>query len=349
VESSHRPNDAEVAELVSHVLALRMDYVQQLLASVGIAYSGLRKGELRDRVAGAIADGVLSVASVVAFLDRVEPGGKQHVFLLRPRTALNTSWRNASTLRRRLAQLADTKTLLAAPLPLLMPEELELSSIAVADGAVEIVGVEARRYTERDETYDRSTTTEEGLPVELRAFVERVARSTVVLRWSTATRHAALHITQATGRGIERDHYRNVASRFAAAVSSFLDFDKFSDVDLHKVIHELGQREQANSHVLTRSRRGRWDTVNGAELVATSASTGASMYSDNKLAAAIGQVADANTGQAGNLYWLPGGTGNPLSEPLHLTLVASDSRVHFMVPSTPDTVEYVIGQIRRLL
>jgi len=341
--------DAEIDELVSHVLALRKDYVQQLLSGAGIPYSGFRKNELRGRVREAIADGRLTVEGVVEFLDRVEPGGKQHVFLLRPSGALNNSWRDAVAMRRRLAREVATRDLLAAPLPLLMPEELQLSSVRLADGVVEVTGVEARRYTERDESYDRTAVTEEGLPVQLRAFVERVARSTIVLRWDTATRHAALHITQATGRGLERDHYRRVADRCGSAVDSFLDFSEFRDVNLHRVIHELGQREKANRNVLTRSRRGSWDTPNGAELRATSASTAASVYSDRRLSAAIGQVADAGTGQAGNVYWLPGGNGSPLSEELHLTIVASDSRVHFMVPSSTEIVQYVVGQIRRLL
>lgn len=344
----NRLTDAEIEELVSHVVALRMDFVQQLLASVNIAYSGLRKGDLRDRVRKAITDGKLTVQSVVAFLDRVEPGGKQHVFVMRPRDKLNRKWKKVDEVNRSLRRTKAAKGLLDAPLPLLMPDDFTLSSIRLEATGVEIVGVEARRYTERDETYDRSTTSDEGLSVELRAFVERIARSTILLRWDTQTRHATLHITQATGRGVERDHYRHVRERFADAVATFLDFDDFIDIDLHKVIHKLGQLERGKTGVLTRSRRGRWDTVNGAEMIATSPSPGASMYDDPDIANAIGQIADPTTGQAGNVYWLAT-DGNALSEDLHTNIVASDARVHFMVPSTVDSVGYVIEQIRSLL
>ena len=349
MDEAARYTDAEIDELVSHVLALRMDYVQRLLGTAGVAYSGLRKGELRARVRTAIADGHLTVEKVVAFLDEVEPGAKQHVFVLRPKATLNSAWKDTSTVRQRLSQVSGSKEFLDASVPVLMPEEFRLSSIRLVNGGVEINGVEARHYTERDEDYDDTTRTEEGLPVQLRAYVERVARTTVILRWNTETRHAALHITQATGRGLESNHYRKVAQRFGDAVSSFLDFDDFQDVDLHKVIHELGRRERAKTQALTRSRRGTWDTVNGAELVATSPSTGASVYDDPNLTAAIVQVADPSTGQSGNLYWLPGDAGNPLSEELHVTIIASDSRVNFMVPSTPESVQHVINQIRRLL
>jgi hypothetical protein len=340
--------EAAIEELVSHVVALRMDFVQKLLAEVGVAYSGLRRAALRDRVRSAIEDGRLSVETVVAFLDRVEPGGKQHVFMMRPRAQLNTKWKDTTSVMRSLRRTKAAKSLLDAAVPLLMPEDFELSSIRVADGGVEIVGVEARRYTDRDESYDRRTTSEEGLPVELRAYVERVARSTIVLRWNTSTRHATLHITQATGRGIERDHYRQVRGRFAQSVKSFLDLDEFIDLDLHAVIHKLGEKERSGTDALTRSRRATWDTANGGEMSATSPSTNASVHDDPALAAAIGQVADPTTGQIGNVYWLKL-DGSPLSEDLHTNIIASDSRVHFMVPSTPESVDYVVDQIRSLL
>jgi len=348
MDAAQSPSEAQIEELVSHVLALRMDFVQQLLASVGVPYSRARKGQLRERVRDAIAEGTLSVEEVVQFLNKVEPGGKQHVFMLRPSASLNATWTDAEALRKQLESLGATKDLLGAPLPLLMPETLELSSVKVEKSFVEIVGVEARRYTDRDEAYDSSTTSEDGLPVQLRAYVERIARSTVTLRWDTDTRHAALHITQATGRGLERDHYRQVAERFGTAVSPFLDFSQFADINLHKVIHRLGEKEQ-DGKALTRSRRGRWHTGSGFELLATSPSTIASVYDDQDLRAAIGEVATPHTGQSGNLYWLAGGDGNPLAEDLHLTIIAADSRVHFMVPSSPETVDYVLGQIRSLL
>lgn len=82
---------------------------------------------------------------------------------------------------------------------------------------------------------------------------------------------------------------------------------------------------------------------------AISASTGASMFGDEKLKAAIGQVDDPASSQSGNFYWLPSGDSNLLKDELHLSILAFDSRVHFMVPSCPEEVEYVIGQIRGLL
>jgi hypothetical protein len=340
--------DGEIDELVSHVPALRKDFVQDLFRESEVPFSGLRKPELRARLREAISDGDITTAQVAAFLDQAEPGGKQHVFLLRPRRVLNDGWRDVTAVRRRLAARPAVRDLLDGTVPLLMPESLELSRVAVARPVIEIVGVEARRYFERDEFYDKQTVSDEGLPVELRAHVQRVARSTVVLRWNTTTRHAALHITQASGRGLPRDHYRNVLDRFADTVEPWLDFSQFRDVNLSKVIHLLHRQERGGASALTKSRRGRWETEDGSELEAISASVDASVFSDRRLTAAIGQVETPASSQSGNVYWLPV-DGSGVTEPLHVTIIAFDSRVHFMVPSSTEAVEHVIGQIRRLL
>lgn len=230
-----------------------------------------------------------------------------------------------------------------------MPEELRLSSIAVTETGLDVTAVEARRYLERDEEYDREATSEEGLPVHLRAHVERVARTLVVLRWDVSKRHAALHITQSSRQGLERDHYRNVRQRFADRVSNWLDLKQFEDVDLHKALHKLHSKEQTDPSAPTKSRQGDWETVSGSRIDARSASTSESMFRDKKLMAAVHAVADQQSGQSGNLYWLPQQTDPLPKDGLHITIIASDSRINFMRPSSEEAISYVLGQIRSLL
>ncbi len=343
------PSDAEMDELVSHVMALRKDFIQDLLRQRGIAQSGLSKRALRDQVRDAISGGQLTVEQVVAFLDREEPGGKQHVFLMRPTTKYNSSFKDLAKTRQSLARTNDVKELLEADVPLLMPEDLQLSSVRLEGDLIEITAVEARRYTERDLAYDREEMSEEGLPVYLRAYVERVARSSVTLRWDVKKRLATLHITQATGRGLERDHYRHVRKRFADGVSPWLDFDEFKDQDLHKAVHELHRREQTKTKALTRSRYGLWLTPGGGELAATSPSKKASVFAESEMTRAVGAVSPKSSGVvSGNFYWLPG-SKTPVDQDLHLKVFASEARINFMVPSSADAVAHVISEIRGLL
>jgi hypothetical protein len=347
-KTSTKPTREEIYELVSHLMAVRMDFVQQLLKTRGVTYSGLNKQGLRGRVLWAINGGKLTAADIAGYLDRVEPGGKQHVYLMRPPRALNGEWTDLVKVRRRLKQKAATKQFVDADLPLFMPPELELSNIAVTDSEIIVRAVEARYYHDRDQSLDEHSTTDDGLPVELRAFVQRVARSTVTFRWNPSTRQAALHITQATGKGIGRDHYREVRDRFESSVSGWVDLSKFKDARLQTAIEKLRLKEGTGTGVLTRSRRGRWGTPTGAELEVVSASTNASVYADPQINAAVGQVADAVSGQNGNLFWLPQKT-NPLTDEVHLVLVAADARVHFMVPTSIAIVDHVLTEIRSLL
>jgi hypothetical protein len=119
-------------------------------------------------------------------------------------------------------------------------------------------------------------------------------------------------------------------------------------VNLAKVLHELHRRERTREHVITKSRRGRWETEDGSELEAIGASADSSFYEDLQLKAAVGQVETPASSQSGNLVWLPDGTG-PLTDPLHIMILAFDSRLNFMVPSSPQEVNYVLEQVRRLL
>lgn len=336
-----------IDELVSHLLSLRKDYVQGLLKQEGIPFSGKSKVQLREQIAEALADGRLSSEKVVAFLDANEPGGKQHVFMLRTSRALADQWSESEGILEELRSKPESRDLLDAPLPLALPGDLHLSSIKVRAESVEIVGVESRSYFERDASYDQVSATQDGLKLELRAHVLRTARSLAILRWDLESRRAALHIAQASQRGLEPNYYRNFARRFGEAMSSFLDLREFEDEDLRRVLHQLHQREETNDP-FTRSRRGKWETVDGSEMEVVSSSLGASVFEDSTITAAVEQVANNQSGRDGSLYWLPR-DGTPFDDPLHISIVASDSRIHFLRPSSPEAVDHVIGQIRTLL
>ena len=146
MNTTRKAAEAELEELVSHVLALRKDFIQRLLRSRAIPFSGLRKPELRERLLDALHDGEISPEEVAQYLDEVEPGGKQHVFLMRARAPFNERWLDPATVRRRLRTRAEA-TAAGRPAPLLMPPEL-LPVCGSPYALIEVTAVEARRYTE---------------------------------------------------------------------------------------------------------------------------------------------------------------------------------------------------------
>jgi hypothetical protein len=339
-------SNEEIDALLSHVLSLRRDFVNELLRGV-VPFSGRRKAELRGQLRQALDDGLLAVEDVLAFLAEREPAGKQHVFVYKVDRSLSERWRNRKEASR-LLEAADLGELLDAELPLAMPETLTLSSIRHSGDEVEVTAVEARRYTEHLEEFDRLEQLDDGTQVEWRAYAQRIARSTATLKWHLATRTAELHITQATERGAVRDYYDEVVARFAQQISAFLDFSGFNSVNMHNVLYELGQLEQTGNP-LTRSRESSFESPGGSNVRARSPSRSASVYSEPVVRKALGSVDTPTSGQGGNLYWLKGAAPSAvLKEDLHTVIVAGDARIHFMTPSSVDAIAYVLGQVRSL-
>jgi len=346
LEASSLTTSQELDALLSHVLSLRRDFIDSLLRG-RVPFSGRRKSELRAQLKHALDERLLTVEEILAFLKQHEPAGKQHVFVYRVARSTSEAWRDTDAARRAI-DAAQRGDLLEAELPVVMPEALTLSSIRSSEDEVEITAVEARRYTEHVEELDRMETADDGTDIEWRAYAHRAARSTVRLRWNLITRTAELHITQATERGTIRDYYDDVAQRFASETASFLDFGAFQPNDLHKVLHELGQLEQSGQP-LTRSREADFESPGGSRVRARSPSSAASVYSEPVVRQALGSVDTPSSGQGGNLYWLQSEAGGDvLSEDLHTVIIAADSRIHFMRPSSVDAIAYVLSQVRRL-
>jgi hypothetical protein len=346
MDNAGKITNEETEALLSHVLSLRRDFINHLLRGK-VPFSGRRKAELRGQLKHALEEGLVTVEDVLAFLAENEPAGKQHVFLYRVDRRTNEAWRDTDSMRQSIED-AERGDLLDAELPVAMPEALTLSSVRLSGEAVEITAVEARRYTEHLEDLDRPDKLDDGTQVEWRAYAQRVGRSTARLHWDLGSRTAELHITQATERGTVRNYYDEVAERFAQEVGAFLDFSAFRPINMHKVLHELGRLEQGGNPI-TRSRESSFESPGGSHVRARSPSRSASVYGEQVVRQALGPVDTPSSGQGGNLYWLKDAASNgSLDEDLHTVIVASDSRVHFMRPSSIEAIAYVLGQVRSL-
>ncbi len=337
----------EQRALLTFLLALRLDRVRAFLARHEIAKYGSR-ADLRQRLEESFANGKIDIVAIVDFLDEVEPWSKQHVFLYNGGDALVDDWKDPATLRTQLA-VAGVAELLDARLPLVLPEDLALSAITIEDGRfVTISAVERREYREREPSRDRVEVDASGRTVELVAYIHVVTRGLLTFRWDLLTNTAALHITQG-GRGYE---YQAAEQRFAKLVQPFLQFDRFSPTDLQSLIrrlHELAQTgtPEARPHRLGYRSRG------GRSIEAASPTYRDSVTGEAAIDGALATIADESTGRLGNFYWLagvsPNGDTNPLPDDLHLIIVANESRVNFMVPTSREIVTYVLQRIRALI
>jgi hypothetical protein len=337
----------EQKALLTFLIALRLDRVREFLGGHQVARYGDRT-ELRERLQESLAAGTIQLVDVVDFLDEVEPWGKQHVFLYDGSDGLVEGWQDTDALSRRLGR-AHVRELLNARLPLMLPEELTLSSIRVENSRyVTIAAVERRESSQRVPGQDRVEIDDAGQRVELRAYVRSVTRGLLIFRWDLLTNTASLHITQ----GDRPYDYQEAERRFSAIVQPFLAFDRFPRCDLHKVIAKIHALErsgkpEARSHRLSyRSRGGR--TIQAASPTYRDSVTGETGIDD-----ALTAIAGKSTGRLGNFYWLAGVsptlTPNPLFEDLHMIVLANDSRINFMVPSSREYITYVLHRIRALI
>lgn len=124
----------EQRTLLTFLLTLRLDRVRDFLSRHELPRYGNR-ADLRGRLEENLASGKFRVIDIVDFLDEVEPWSKQHVVLYNGADGLTQGWDNDSALRARLAE-ADVAELLDERLPLVLPEELTLSSIRIEGGPV---------------------------------------------------------------------------------------------------------------------------------------------------------------------------------------------------------------------
>lgn len=337
----------EQRALLTFLLALRLDRVREFLGRHGIARYGNR-ADLRERLEENLLAGTITIVDLVDFLDEVEPWSKQHVFLYNGGDGLVQGWRDSNALRARLAE-ANVAELLDARLPLVLPEELSLSSITVDDGRfVTISAVERREYREREPSRDRVEVDPAGRTIELLAYVHVVTRGLLTFRWDLVTNTAALHITQ-SGRGYV---YEEAEERFARLVQPFLAFDRFARTDLQRLISRLHELAQAGTPEARPHRLG-YRSRGGISVEAASATYRDSVTGEAAIDGALTAIAGASTGRLGNFYWLAGvdhgGVANPLPADLHVVVVANESRVNFTVPSSQEIVTYVLQRIRALI
>lgn len=337
----------ERAQLIDYVMSLRKDYVQRLLASLGLPRSGIMV-DLRSRLERALDEQPARVGQVIEFLDDSEPWGKQQVELMKAPVKLVQKLSTPAKLQTAL-QGTDVEELLNSPKLLAMPSDMELINVSFGDGVLEVRAVESRVYFERDPMLDFEEQSAGGLEVRYRATVRRVSRGVIALRLRPSDRSAALHISQ----GDRSYDYSAARDTFAELISDVLDLDDLNTVDLRPAVAKLHEAEQAalqgGPPSPTRAHRLAIRLATGARVEVTSSSADTAMVGDSVIDSTVALAKSSGTGQLGNVYFvdLP---GNPLSgdDEIHAIIAAAEERVYIRNPSNKETVHYILDTVRGL-
>lgn len=331
--------------LIDFVLALRKSHIQDFLKRVDLPVSGT-KPDLRSRLQEALKDNGLAYERLVDFLDSVAPWGKQHVFLYNgPRGDMKV-WKDPDHVLGLLKQHRLGK-LFNARLPVVLPEEITLSSVTHSDGRLRISAVQKREYAERTPEHDEKRELVDGESITLKAYVHHVTRTIVTFEWDLNANIAMLRITQLPREG----DYEYVAEEFSQLVSPWLSINMFGALDLRQVISRLQELEEKGMPE-ARSHGIHYQTLEGRRLSAHSPSPRDSVLGEEVIDNAMNNVREHCVGHLGNFYWLPkvkpGPAANPLKSDVHVVIVGARSRVNFPTPNTEDAVRYVLHRVRKL-
>lgn len=340
-----RYREEEREQVVEYFLSLRKAQVQEFLERHGLPTSGT-KAELRSRIEQALSDGEINYEILVQALDSVVPWGKQHVQLYRGPRRVPGSWKDPTWVATHLKKHR-LHYLLNAPLPLILPESLRLSSIVHAAERLRITAVEKREVWERDESLDQTSRTKDDQDVALRAYVRHVSRGTFAFEWNLISNNGFLQISQLPAHW----KYDDAVIRFQSLTATLLDLSQFSLVSVGPVIKKLHELE-AHGNPEARSHNIDYRTVQGRRLAAQSATARDSVLGEPVIDEALSEIRKQGVGRIGNFYWLPGvqqgSSPNPLADDLHVVLVAEGHRVNFKTPSSEEVVRYVLQRVRAL-
>ena len=326
VDESRRPGADELNRIVDYVFAHRKDAIKEFLREEDLQVSGT-KFALRDRVAGALADGSLGPSDLIGLLDTIEGWGNQHVYLYEAPAGETRVWRSESRARHRLRQI-DQEALFNRRRPLVLPDEPTLSSVAWSPQRVRFIWVEKRQWSLRRSDLDRE---EDG--VLYKAYESKLARGITSFDWNLVAGHAALLI-QRLPSGARYDEIRR---RYEQALERAVHIGDFPRVKVSRAIKKL------ESSAEIRSRQVAHETQRGGLATFVSRGRESDAFDDpalRKSRDALGQTASV----LGNFYWLEKQAA--LDRIIHTKLYAGDQRVGIFGECTESEVQYVLSRIR---
>lgn len=330
--------------LLEYVSRLNKDQLSDFLFQQDLPKSGTKE-DLKRRIADELSAGNITHVDLIDLLDRTAPSGKQHVFLYdgSPRNVMR--WRDNAFVRQQIDSTSNSH-LLEAPIPLILPAEMMLSSIRYVDGELlMITAVERRDHHQRIKEYDDEKIIDD-LAIEYRAYKHSIDRGIAIFSWDLIQNIAMLQISQLESGS----NYEEIEERFLGLVSGFMDVSSFQKLDLTRAIKKLSELEQIGI-AETRSHQIGLRTLEGRSVSLQSPTASDSIIGEQVIDEALQSIRDNGVGQIGIFYWLPRSinarNNNPLESELRTVLVGAHSRINFPRRTSDEVINYVLSRVRK--
>lgn len=327
--------------IINFLIALNKPEIKKFLYNYNIPVSGT-KSDLYDRIEDALNGHELSYASLVDYIDTVEPWEAQHVILLKAPMRLPRGpkqWRNEKDVRAYLSKY-DLADLLNRKLPLILPRTLQLSSIEHCRDTLRVVAVERRDVLKRIDEYDSEGVQPDGSSIEYKAYRRVTTRGLISLEWNFITNEAMIQISQLpTNAGTYEDAVKN----FGRLIKKWLDISVFRQIDLRRVVSRFYDHVRDGT-LAVRLTGIDYMTVTGRRLAVRSASSKDPLLGANVIDTALDGVRKNGAGHEGNFYVGP--IERHLPKEVHVKILAHKGRLNLTTGNSEEVVRYVLRLVR---
>jgi hypothetical protein len=332
--------------LLKQLAAMRADYVRTLMRENDVKGLSNNKPQLLAEVDKALRENRLAWDTLIEFLDRHEPYGKQRAFLFEAIDNTHDQW--SETALERAVDAGGPGELWNAPVPIAAPDELTLSSVGVQDGTFTVLAIGRRTFRRRVEELEAQVEVPRaGLEVRLYEYVD--IRGWVRLELNLATGAAQIrgvHLPQQTVQLQLFEDFRDL-------LDPWFPLAAFAPLDLAKAIKALHADERTNTPHEALVQAVGYDDPSGLKSAIRSASSTQSVSGHGTtMDSAIDAIRSSGHGADGNFYFLPpnaGGMPNtPLTKAVRAVIYARAGRIDFTKPMEAEELEHVLRRVRVL-
>jgi hypothetical protein len=336
--------DGEQPLLLDLLFDHRAEVIRDFLRERERPVSGTKE-QLRERLTGYIADGIVAVLDLVDLLDTVEGWGNQHVYLFRANAnapALQ-EWADEAKVRAVLRRRG-LEHLLNRRRRLLLPATRQLVSIEWSSRRVRFVWVETRLWRERRPDLDRREDSprraahldQEGLAaraLEYDAYEVFRGRGIIAFELDLVSGQAVLLIQQLPSG----NDYAAVRETILEELQTMIDVRSFHPVRVGRSIVRLAELDGVRRRQLEHM------TARGSRINYVSAERDADAFADPTLEQARRGAGAGVVGRMGNFYWrLPNA-----EREIHVKVYAPDQRVGFFGECAETEVRNVLRLVRQ--
>jgi hypothetical protein len=344
--TSKHPSPDTQALLLKHLAALRGDFIKDLMRENSIEGLSNNKPVLLDLVHQALLGGALSWPTLIAFLDKHEPFGKQRVEMLKAPASAKAQY-SSQKIKAELTN-AGLNNLWDATVRVAAPAELELSSVRLNNKRLDVVAIGRRSYRQRvAELESQVTLPRNDLEVQLYEHVE-------VRAWIRAELYTNTGALNVRAAALPQERVQKALFEdFVALTQSWFPWDLFATLDLAKAIKALHADEAAGGTCEAMVQAVEYDDASGRKTALRSASANQSVNgAAPQLQTAINTVRSSGEGSDGNFYFLPTSKGGPPGVPIGdkpvRAVLNAKGRVDIPKPVRPNELRHVLRRIRVL-